>query len=627
MNKGEQMKIIIIAVLLTVSSLVQAETTDDTDSISNKIYILDSIHVTDSRVHLGLSEFPASKDAFTKILKLNRFSLIRKGTFIAQDVYNEGFKRGDVAVVIDGEQYHSACPNRMDSPLTRVNPLEMNLISFQKENATLSTGLGGGLSITRIKPSTFSNIKTSYTQSAAAESGSDLALIATRPNLLLTGRYATGYGYEDGDKNNFETLYNFSDDYTYQLAEFSAIHKTGDISYRGAFTYTDNVMFPYLQMDERLNRVYSGYMELKKNKIYFNYTSHLMDNQLRVSNMLMRTEAKNLTIGFINNNLEILYRNWDSDNIIKTAMTTIENHLIPNVDYYSAVYQSKLDKNALQFSYKAGIKYVAMQDENRLAMFSTLYPDADNSNYYFTGGATGSYETKLSQKSALKFSTEISTSEPSLEQLYISVKKPMMNPTWLGNPSLNQPFKYSLRTTFSTSHINVSVYSHYISDFITFTKQISGTQKYSTYTNIDAWITGFNFNYNLKNLTISSGYTYAQNKSNDNPLSEIPPFFLMTSVKSPKYKNSVLILSHTYNDAQTRVDNMLTESKTSAWHRVDLSLTYFNTSYQVSLGLENLFDETYQQHLSYLRDPFSSGLAVNEPGRTIRLSLLYDYNL
>ena len=97
---------------------------------STKIYEVTSIYVSSDREKFGLSVFPTTKDNFNKVLNVNGFNLIRKGTFFAQDIYSEGYKRDDITVVVDGERYHSACPNRMDSPLTRVNPLEMKLITL-----------------------------------------------------------------------------------------------------------------------------------------------------------------------------------------------------------------------------------------------------------------------------------------------------------------------------------------------------------------------------------------------------------------------------------------------------------------------------------------------------------------
>ncbi|MBK7867526.1 MAG: hypothetical protein IPJ75_11405 [Ignavibacteriales bacterium] len=70
-----------------------------------------------------------------------------------------------------------------------------------------------------------------------------------------------------------------------------------DLKYGASFTYTENISFPYLQMDEKFNRLFLQISPGKGNKIYANYTSHLMNNSLRISPMMMETDAKNLTIG------------------------------------------------------------------------------------------------------------------------------------------------------------------------------------------------------------------------------------------------------------------------------------------------------------------------------------------
>ena len=93
----------------------------ESDSLKN--YWLNQVEIKAKRINLGDNNNKISKDNLENILAKNGFALIRKGVFFAQDIYADGLKRGDINVVIDGERYHSACPNRMDSPLTRVNPL------------------------------------------------------------------------------------------------------------------------------------------------------------------------------------------------------------------------------------------------------------------------------------------------------------------------------------------------------------------------------------------------------------------------------------------------------------------------------------------------------------------------
>ena len=43
--------------------------------------------------------------------------------------------------------------------------------------------------------------------------------------------------------------------------------------------------------------------------------------------------------------------------------------------------------------------------------------------------------------------------------------------------------------------------------------------------------------------------------------------------------------------------------------------------WQVTMVVENLFDRTYTEHFSYYRDPFRSGIRLNEPGRAVSVRL------
>ena len=43
------------------------------------------------------------------------------------------------------------------------------------------------------------------------------------------------------------------------------------------------------------------------------------------------------------------------------------------------------------------------------------------------------------------------------------------------------------------------------------------------------------------------------------------------------------------------------------------------------MGVRNLLDKTYAEHLSYLRDPFAAGVKVPEPGRTLYANAQYAF--
>ena len=74
---------------------------------------------------------------------------------------------------------------------------------------------------------------------------------------------------------------------------------------------------------------------------------------------------------------------------------------------------------------------------------------------------------------------------------------------------------------------------------------------------------------------------------------------------------------------QDRVDSDLGETKTSGWAVVNLKAGGELGGLRVVAGVDNLLDKFYYEHLSYLRDPFSTGSKVPEPGRSFYLNVSY----
>ena len=171
------------------------------------MYWLDPVEVTSQKLKLGDFQSPVEKDNLSTLLGRNGFLLIRKGVFFAQDIYADGFKRGDINVVVDGERYHSACPNRMDSPLTRVNPLELESVDLMKTAGSIQSGLGGKVTFNRSTPVEPISLKVGLSGSTAASQSFDGSVLAEGYQQRLSIRYSTGLPYEDGDGREFKELY------------------------------------------------------------------------------------------------------------------------------------------------------------------------------------------------------------------------------------------------------------------------------------------------------------------------------------------------------------------------------------------------------------------------------------
>jgi iron complex outermembrane receptor protein len=589
-------------------------------SDSVKVYWLEPVEITSQKLSLGDYQTPVEKDNLSSLLNRNGFNLFRKGVFFAQDIYADGFRKGDISVVIDGERYHCACPNRMDSPLSRVNPLELESVELNKTAGNIQGGLGGKVSFHRTVPIEPISLKAGLSGSSLASQSIDGSLSAEGYNHRLSLRYSSGLPYEDADGRNFKDLYGYKDNFSYKLAE-ATFHGTEKLwMYGAAFTYTENVSFPYLLMDEISNKVFSGYVSYDGNKLYFNYTDHLMTNQLRLSTGSMLSDAKNLTIGAIGSFYEIFFRNWNIDNVIATPMTTINNNMLPDVNMYSASIFKEFNFENFSFSVRAGIVHHSAGNEERLDFYKSLYPDAELSRWFPTFGMSANYSTMISDGWSAEGLLEAASEAPETEYLFIAVQKPMAKPNWSGNPTLNQPIRTTLRGSIGCNYFNLEAFVTRVWNYVNLKKAVVGAKPYTTYENIDANMLGINFRFNWNFIDMNVGYTYAQNTTNDTPLSEIPPLNVSTKLTSPAIYSTVLYIKHTYNNAQLRVDETLNESTTPAWNKFDAGVMYSTNSFLVSLEVENITNALYYQHLSYLRDPFSSGKRVYEPGTTVRLN-------
>jgi len=132
-----------------------------------------------------------------------------------------------------------------------------------------------------------------------------------------------------------------------------------------------------------------------------------------------------------------------------------------------------------------------------------------------------------------------------------------------------------------------------------------------SYQNIDAHIYGGDITavgMLTDTVSVEAGVAYQRGKKDsgnytDSDLAEIPPLKTRLAVK---YDNGTVFgqVEGIYASPQEDVDTDLNEQKT---------------------GIDNLFDKNYYTHLSYLRNPFSSGSKVPEPGRFVYMNVSYKF--
>ncbi len=132
-----------------------------------------------------------------------------------QDHYVEGFKKGDVKVIVDGEHYHAACPNRMDAPATRLNLIDIESVELTKSSGLLNSGIYGKVEYRRAELDNPFKLKSFVNGNFGSSQDYDASLAAEAFYTNLTFRYSSGKPYENGKGKTFNEIYGYKDNLRY----------------------------------------------------------------------------------------------------------------------------------------------------------------------------------------------------------------------------------------------------------------------------------------------------------------------------------------------------------------------------------------------------------------------------
>jgi iron complex outermembrane receptor protein len=152
-----------------------------------------------------------------------------------------------------------------------------------------------------------------------------------------------------------------------------------------------------------------------------------------------------------------------------------------------------------------------------------------------------------------------------------------------------------------------------------------------SYANVDAQLVGASVDGTMplsSRFFLSGGAAWIQGTKDTDAglglesenLAEMPPLTgrLALRWQSPRYFTELEGVGAT---AQDRVDTDLLEQQTPGWGIVNLKAGANYKHWRLTLSLDNLFDKSYHEHLSYQRNPFRSGFTVSEPGRSFSAML------
>jgi iron complex outermembrane receptor protein len=122
--------------------------------------------------------------------------------------------------------------------------------------------------------------------------------------------------------------------------------------------------------------------------------------------------------------------------------------------------------------------------------------------------------------------------------------------------------------------------------------------------------------------SVGASYTHAWNVTSGEPLQETPPLAAAVSLRWDDGRLFVE-LEERLAAPQERVDATVGEERTDGWAITNLRAGATFHGLQVMAAVSNVFGARYVEHLSYLRDPYSSGVRVAEPGMSVGVTLQY----
>lgn len=623
-----------------------------------------------------------AKDLGEALEVIDGVAKVRKGG-IASDIVLRGFQQDNINVIVDGMKVYGACPNRMDPPAFHLDFAEVDRVDVLKGpfDVTNAGSLGGTVEITTksARPGFHGEADLGY-GSFDSFSGSAVLSYGTEAfSILGGGAYKYSKPYEDGDGRRFTEIYPADSPNRYRDDEKDGTAyniRTGWVktgfspvaNHHAELSYTrqeaDDVLYPYLLMDavyddtDRLNFIYriekiSPVLQGLKLQAYWSQVKHLMTDEKRQSSVgsprpySMSTFAETGTwggriegqLGFWGDTrigVDYSLRNWDNTTELR-PLGFLEQASVPDVDTKNiGVYLEQRNELAAKVALTVGLRLDSTETEakkDRTAIYSRYYRDfrLSETDTYPSGNIQLHYAPTETMRLFAGYGHSVRVPDP--RERYFALEKPMMMPDWVGNPGLDPVIndELDLGVQYSTERLLLkgTVFYSDLKDFIVLRSitALMGPKTAKSYRGIDAAMYGGEATARLAlpaDFYLSAGIacTRGENDTDHTDLAEIPPF---SGHLGLRYDNDSFFaeIEGVFAATQDRVDAGLGEEPTSGWAIANLKAGYTLKGLRIFAGIRNIFDKQYVEYLSFNRDPFSSGIRVPEPGRTVYAHVQY----
>jgi len=596
---------------------------------------------------------------------------------IANDVFIRGQKRDNISVEVDGTKVCGACPNRMDPPTSHIlasQISEIEVIEGPYDVETFGT-MSGGLKIKTKKPSkkVKSEINVGFGSwdyqkiGVTVSGGNDAVRVLISGSKESSGQYKDGNGdslVEQTKKkapigNQYKAANSDVDSYDKKSLMAKAFITTADnqeLRLSLTANRSDNILYPNSGMDAVYDNsnIYSveynidSINDIYKNinlQYYYSEVDHPMNTALRNSsnsvspgNMTnqLQTSMQGLKLknNFKINNHKLLIgldgskRTWDGGYTTQNIAHPMNGtKSINNAETENLAVFAKLEKTYGDFSVSIGARYDYTDITNGGGFQENDYSSL-NANIFTT--------YNLNSKNKLFLGFGQASRVPDGRELYFQKGSLKGTPTL--DKTTNRQIDFGYEAQYDSFSLKAKGFYSMLDDFIYYQKGLAT----NNFKNIDATIYGGELSasfYATDEVTIDASIAYKKGEKDnalagqtDKDLADMAPLRGKLALNYEYKKDSVATIEGQFSDTWDTYDADNGEQEIDSWNIVNLKVKHaVNKKFDLTLGINNLFDETYAVSNTYadltLLAPgvTEDVMLLNEPGRYIYTNLTFKF--
>lgn len=485
-------------------------------------------------------------------------------------------------------------------------------------------------------------------------------------NLTKDNRVELSYGFLQGTDIKVPTLnFDVSDEQVHRLDGRLRLQnistRVREISLQGWWSRARTLLDDSLRVSsDPYNAVQSttSLTTAYRNALLLNQRPYAMSNRFVVDTTGGRITAKiALGSGELKNGIDFYQRNWNGS---YASLLNFGTSAVPNYQYNDAhnavaipdvttrniglfgIYEVPLaDRLRAVLSVRGDISRVDADGlvPGRVANFYQPYYPGQAIPYgrdFADWGANAQLFWKLRPDLELFLKGGRATRIPDGHELYVGQNRQGSN--LLGNPFLRQTVVHQVDAGVTwlsgRHHAELTTFYSQATDFILPVSRPDpdGSNPLSparSTTNLNATIWGVEFDGTLQlpadfKLSGMVAYSEGRNQTSGRPLAEIPPLRGRLALQYDD-RRFFAGISQTLVARQNRFDATLNETSMPGYCVTDLNLGTRNKGFTITAAINNLFDSSYVQPLSYQRDPLTMAVRIPENGRNFTLSASYRF--